>query len=882
MDISVILPTYNNGKYIERAVNSALDQRIEALELIVIDDGSTDNSAEILAELAGKHPCIRVITQENRGVSAARNAGLDIATGDFVAFLDGDDTYCQNALEDMLFLAKQWEADLVVGEFRKIQRFGESVQKRSKLLSRMVVVQKEGEELMNNFSVCNKLFRRSVIEEHQLRFQKIRHAEDGLFLYSFLDVCGRITGCPRVVYEYHKNLPFEAKSSLSRLDVPMFDSLMTVIDEVRKLTKDWQGAEELHRALDIKTFRTSLINEYYRRLWILDEETAEKAMDMAEQYREKLTEEDLAALGPAMTDLESEERLKTKEEILEDPYLSVAVAAGLEEKELSRFLDTLYYQDCPNFEVRLDGCYRHSVPEEYAKKENLYICEQGNCGLRELASQTKGRCLQIIDGSAIYNENTVRLMLRNRQKLDLDFISVLPLGYREGTTERIDRLNSCFTKKGRRNAEKNPKVMARHNEIDCRLFNKLFRRSALMEVLKELDETAGPEQVCGIAFKKLTYRRFANVRIGLQSGYEPKKPKAPAEPEGLKPFGTEEAGEKDRNGLPLGNSYRIARKLRRVQADKTLFLGVVAHEPGGNLRPLADALNDRGGDVLQDAAAAELKQSEQINVAYAADYATAGTLIAEDDDVATDGLELRKNQELIRLWHTRGGDLVEHSPLVCPQTQEYGIPETDRFFDREAALAARKRLERRYPRLRGRKLALFAPAFHQGLSVQTGYDFEFFNPGRVSDALGEDFVLALCWHPRTKSFLEDETEFRDRETVESFDLNLSRETDLNGLLLAADILITDYTDLGFAYSLLDRPMIHYWFDANDYLLRKKPDRRLTEYAWGQQVFSEEELIDALKNPRIEPDDRAAFRNRFMEKCDGHSAERIVNRIAAKW
>lgn len=882
MDISVILPTYNNGKYIERAVNSALDQRIEALELIVIDDGSTDNSAEILAELAGKHPCIRVITQENRGVSAARNAGLDIATGDFVAFLDGDDTYCQNALEDMLFLAKQWEADLVVGEFRKIQRFGESVQKRSKLLSRMVVVQKEGEELMNNFSVCNKLFRRSVIEEHQLRFQKIRHAEDGLFLYSFLDVCGRITGCPRVVYEYHKNLPFEAKSSLSRLDVPMFDSLMTVIDEVRKLTKDWQGAEELHRALDIKTFRTSLINEYYRRLWILDEETAEKAIDMAEQYREKLTEEDLAALGPAMTDLESEERLKTKEEILEDPYLSVAVAAGLEEKELSRFLDTLYYQDCPNFEVRLDGCYRHSVPEEYTKKENLYISEQDNCGLRELASQTKGRCLQIIDGSAIYNENTVRLMLRNLQKLDVDFISVLPLGYREGTTERIDRLNSCFTKKGRRNAEKNPKVMARHNEIDCRLFNKLFRRNALMDVLKELDETAGPEQVCGTAFGKLTYRRVANVRIGLQSGYEPKKPKAPAEPEGLKPFGTEEAGEKDRNGLPLGNSYRIARKLRRVQADKTLFLGVVAHEPGGNLRPLADALNDRGGDVLQDAAAAELEQSEQINVAYAADYATAGTLIAEDDDVATDGLELRKNQELIRLWHTRGGDLVEHSPLVCPQTQEYGIPETDRFFDREAALAARKRLERRYPRLRGRRLALFAPAFHQGLSVQTGYDFEFFNPGRVSDALGEDFVLALCWHPRTKSFLEDETEFRDRETVESFDLNLSRETDLNGLLLAADILITDYTDLGFAYSLLDRPMIHYWFDANDYLLRKKPGRRLTEYAWGQQVFSEEELIDALKNPRIEPDDRAAFRNRFMEKCDGHSAERIVNRIAAKW
>ena len=880
MDISVILPTYNNGKYIERAVNSVINQGIEELELIVINDGSTDNSAEILEDLAGKHPCIRVITQENRGVSAARNAGLDIATGDFVAFLDGDDTFRPGALEEMLFLAGQWEADLVVGELRRIQSFGETVHKSCKLMSKKVMLRKEGVGFVKNFSVCNKMFRRSIIEEHRLRFKKIRRAEDGVFLYSYLNVCGHITGYPRIMYEYHRALPFEAKSTMNSLDGPMFDSLIAGIEEIRKLTEGW--SQSVQREFNMRVFRTSIVNECYRQLWILDRDTLAKVMTTAEKYREKLTEEELAALEPAMTDLESEGRLKTKEEILRDPYLSVSVAAGLEEKELSRFLDTLYYQDCPNFEILLDGCYRQSVTEEYAKKENLYISEQENCSLRELASQTKGRCLQIIDGSAIYNENTVKLMLRNLQKLDVDFISVLPLGYREGMTERIDRLNNCFTKKGRRNAEKNPKVMERHNEIDCRLFNKLFRRSALTEVLEELDETADPEQVCGTAFGKLTYRRVANVRIGLQSGYEPKKPKAPAEPKGLKPSGTEEAGEKDRNGLPLGNSYRIARKLRRVQADKTLFLGVVAHEPGGNLRPLADALNDRGGDVLQDAAAAELEQSEQINVAYAADYATAGTLIAEDDDVETDGLELRKNQELIRLWHTRGGDLLEHSPLVCPQTQEYGIPETDRFFDREAALAARTRLERRYPRLRGRKLALFAPAFHQGLSVQTGYDFEYFNPGRVSDALGEDFVLALCWHPRTKSFLEDETEFRDRETVESFDLNLSRETDLNGLLLAADILITDYTDLGFAYSLLDRPMIHYWFDANDYLLRKKPGRRLTEYAWGQQVFSEEELIDALKNPRIEPDDRAAFRNRFMEKCDGHSAERIVNRIAAKW
>ena len=98
LNISVILPTYNNGKYIERAVNSVINQEVEELELIVINDGSTDNSAEILEDLAGKHSCIRVITQENRGVSAARNAGLDAASGEFVDFLDGDDTFRPDAI----------------------------------------------------------------------------------------------------------------------------------------------------------------------------------------------------------------------------------------------------------------------------------------------------------------------------------------------------------------------------------------------------------------------------------------------------------------------------------------------------------------------------------------------------------------------------------------------------------------------------------------------------------------------------------------------------------------------------------------------------------------------------------------------------------------
>ena len=100
--ISVIIPVYNSEKYLERALDSVLNQTYKDLEIIVVDDGSTDGSGKIIAKYQKKDPRIISIRQKNSGQAAARNAGIRLAKGEFLAFLDGDDAYDKDFILKLL------------------------------------------------------------------------------------------------------------------------------------------------------------------------------------------------------------------------------------------------------------------------------------------------------------------------------------------------------------------------------------------------------------------------------------------------------------------------------------------------------------------------------------------------------------------------------------------------------------------------------------------------------------------------------------------------------------------------------------------------------------------------------------------------------------
>ena len=114
--ISVIIPVYNVAQYVKEAIDSVINQTYKKLEIIVIDDGSTDESGKICDSYAAD-PRVKVIHQKNKGLSGARNTGLDVMTGDVVAFLDSDDYYYPNMLEIMAAEMIRSDADIVICDF---------------------------------------------------------------------------------------------------------------------------------------------------------------------------------------------------------------------------------------------------------------------------------------------------------------------------------------------------------------------------------------------------------------------------------------------------------------------------------------------------------------------------------------------------------------------------------------------------------------------------------------------------------------------------------------------------------------------------------------------------------------------------------------------
>ena len=111
---SVIIPAYNCEKYIADAVKSVCRQPVKDMEIIIVDDGSTDSTGEICARLAGESRQITVIHQENRGASAARNAGIRKASGEYILFLDADDAYVDHAVDENLLAECRREYDVIV------------------------------------------------------------------------------------------------------------------------------------------------------------------------------------------------------------------------------------------------------------------------------------------------------------------------------------------------------------------------------------------------------------------------------------------------------------------------------------------------------------------------------------------------------------------------------------------------------------------------------------------------------------------------------------------------------------------------------------------------------------------------------------------------
>ena len=204
--VSVIIPVYNNEEYLEECLNSVINQTLDDLEIICIDDGSTDNSLNILNEYSNKYEFIKVFSGENQGAANARNKALKHATGEYVAYLDSDDIFIDNnALQFMYEAGTALNFDMVSANLKVITYDGSLIKNYN--LERFDNVRIIGaEDYGIPWSFYKNIFKRSFLVENNFTFPDYKRGEDPVFLADVLSHINEFLALPVDLYGYRDPL----------------------------------------------------------------------------------------------------------------------------------------------------------------------------------------------------------------------------------------------------------------------------------------------------------------------------------------------------------------------------------------------------------------------------------------------------------------------------------------------------------------------------------------------------------------------------------------------------------------------------------------------------------------------------------------------------
>lgn len=261
--ISVIVPVYNSQKYLDRCINSILNQNFRDFELILIDDGSTDESPAMCDKYAHKYSRIKAIHKQNEGVSKARNTGICNATGDFITFVDSDD-YISETMLSQLMACVDDNADMVIGSVKMISEAGENQYlMRDSLVSTKALLEDYLSEAFPRICLngpCVKLFRKDIIDKYNIRFDSAMSlGEDTVFVTEYLSHCEKIRTTDKAVYFYMRD---NENSLYSRFRGNWYDDSYKAYTAVTDIAEDFECSEaamKIYRGFRVRNLLATLI-----------------------------------------------------------------------------------------------------------------------------------------------------------------------------------------------------------------------------------------------------------------------------------------------------------------------------------------------------------------------------------------------------------------------------------------------------------------------------------------------------------------------------------------------------------------------------------------------------------------------------------------------
>lgn len=267
--VSVIVPVYNVEKYIRKCLESLISQTLEEIEIIIVNDGTKDNSMEIVKEYQEKYSKkIICLEKENGGLSDARNYAIPYAKGEYIAFLDSDDYVEKNTYKDMYELAKKEDADLVECDF-----YWEYPDKTKEDIG---VIYNGKEEMLEKVRVVawNKLIKKDILEKTQIRFPKGYRYEDVEFTYKLIPYLEKIAFLKKTCIHY-----VQRSNSISNSQNERTKEIFDVLENVVKYYKEKNIYEEYEEVLEYIYARYLLCSSLLRMVKIEDKSTRNELLN---------------------------------------------------------------------------------------------------------------------------------------------------------------------------------------------------------------------------------------------------------------------------------------------------------------------------------------------------------------------------------------------------------------------------------------------------------------------------------------------------------------------------------------------------------------------------------------------------------------------------
>ena len=426
--VSVIMPVYNNEKYLEQCLDSIVNQSLTDIEIICVDDGSEDSSAEILKRYAEKDSRIRIIYQENAGAGAARNNGLRHSRGKYLSFLDSDDFFENDMLEKAVKKIEEDAADFVV--FRCDQYLNDcdkfkNVRYTLKEQTLPPYVPFNFRQITDNVFktfvgwAWDKLYRREFVMRYELTFQEQRTSNDMLFVFTALVLAEKITYLDEVLAHQRRNNNESLSNTREKSWFCFYNALCALKDALKKydlydeLEKDFINYA-LHFSLwNLNTITGACYYKLYDQLrneWFM--ELGITGHDKDYFYNQKEYSQFLQIMKYSAREYETK--------------ISVVIPVYNAEKYIRECLDSILNQQKIGLEVIcVDDCSTDETPrilEEYSKKfdnltvlrneSNIYAGESRNRGLMA----AKGQYVHFIDADDFVVSNHTKSCIKSHQR----------------------------------------------------------------------------------------------------------------------------------------------------------------------------------------------------------------------------------------------------------------------------------------------------------------------------------------------------------------------------------------------------------------------------------------------------------------------------------